>query len=186
MNILIVNYHSDRNAGDKVLLTVTLQQLRQRFPQAQITVATNDPGHLSGSLIPRRLFHHLGEKNGRRRGRLATWWASCFALWGPLSNSGSPGLSTGLLAQAPVSVLPYPDALVTPARLWRADLIVSCAGNFLYSSGAVGMPFLLAVLSLGYGTLMGKPVYTMPQTIGPLQPILGNESCWPGFCPICA
>ena len=51
----------------------------------------------------------------------------------------------------------------------EADLVVSCAGNFFYSSGALSAGFLLHAWAFAYAWLVGKPVYTMPQTLGPLR-----------------
>ncbi len=42
-NILLINIHSSRNAGDAALLLATLQQLRQNFPGCLITLAMDDP-----------------------------------------------------------------------------------------------------------------------------------------------
>ena len=171
MNILLVNYHSDRNAGDKVLLAVTLQQLRQRFPQAQITVATNDPATYQGAdpcvgsfstWIKQTDVHG----DGWRIGGLLT-----LPVWGLVTILAALAYRLGLRPKSR-SEHAHPSTKSHWALLrsyTEADLIVSCAGNFLYSSGSVGMPFLLAVLSLGYGILLDKPVYTMPQTIGPLS-----------------
>jgi colanic acid/amylovoran biosynthesis protein len=50
-----------------------------------------------------------------------------------------------------------------------ADLIVSCPGNFLISDHGRGLFFLLTVFTLFYGWLLGKPLYMMPQTVGPLH-----------------
>ena len=42
MNILITNFHSCCNAGDRAILAVTLRQIAQSYPQAMVTVAVND------------------------------------------------------------------------------------------------------------------------------------------------
>ena len=51
----------------------------------------------------------------------------------------------------------------------EADLIVSCPGNFLYSSGRVGLVLALGLGTIRYGHWLGKPVTMMPQTVGPLS-----------------
>ena len=49
----------------------------------------------------------------------------------------------------------------------EADLVISSAGNFLYSSGR-GLTLLITLFTIKFATLLGKPVYMMPQTVGPL------------------
>ena len=50
-----------------------------------------------------------------------------------------------------------------------ADIIVSCPGGFLYSSGKIGITFLLSIFIMGYGIIAGKPLYILPQSIGPIK-----------------
>jgi colanic acid/amylovoran biosynthesis protein len=54
------------------------------------------------------------------------------------------------------------------AAYFTADLVISSAGNFLYTSGRLGLTFVISVYTMLYAWLVGKPFYTMPQTIGPL------------------
>lgn len=50
-----------------------------------------------------------------------------------------------------------------------ADLIVSAPGNFLYTSGKFGLSFLAAIYSMMYAIWALKPLYILPQSIGPLK-----------------
>ena len=43
MNVLLINVHSFRNAGDQALAEVSIQQIRRCFPGCRVTVAMNDP-----------------------------------------------------------------------------------------------------------------------------------------------
>lgn len=52
---------------------------------------------------------------------------------------------------------------------FQADIVISSAGNFLYTSGKIGLPFLLSLYSISYAWLAGKHLYTLPQTLGPLH-----------------
>ena len=50
MKILLINVHSDANAGDAVLNETAAHLLREKFPGATITYAMNDPAsHTSGT-----------------------------------------------------------------------------------------------------------------------------------------
>jgi colanic acid/amylovoran biosynthesis protein len=50
-----------------------------------------------------------------------------------------------------------------------ADLVVSTAGGFLYSSGAVGLVYGVAVFTMLLAGAMGKPLYMLPQSLGPFH-----------------
>jgi colanic acid/amylovoran biosynthesis protein len=166
--ILITNVHSVRNAGDHVLLQVALEQLYARFPGAQITLAMNDPA----SYPPERPERVVGS----------------FTQWVKPSGSGGRGWRIGWIVLAPLWLawiavvaagqrfwgkafgLPRPGAQRDLLRAYaEADVVVSCAGNFLYSSGLLRLPLLLHLLALVYGAWMGKPVYMLPQTLGPFR-----------------
>jgi colanic acid/amylovoran biosynthesis protein len=168
VNILVTNSHSVRNAGDRVLLEVTLEELRANFPDANFTVAIDS---LNGVEEMDAGAHYVGafmswfrtEENGRER-----WdWRRLPALpWWAIQS-----LMMGLTARLIGRPWPQPRDVGRRRLLWaycQSDLIVSCPGNFFYSGGGPGIAFLLHVVALGFGWLLGKPLYMMPQTIGPI------------------
>jgi colanic acid/amylovoran biosynthesis protein len=166
--ILITNIHSVRNAGDHVLLQVALDQLYARFPEVKMTIAMNDPASYPAER-PERVV-------------------ASFTQWVKPSNSGRQGWHIGWLLSAPIWLL-WIVLVAQSQRLWgkpiwlpragaqrdlllaycQADIVVSCAGNFLYSSGRLRLPLLLHLLTLVYGAWAGKPVYMLPQTLGPFR-----------------
>jgi len=165
MHILVTNVHSARNAGDRVLLEVTLTELQAQFPGCAITVAMNNPrSYALGQAVQvvGSLTHWFQNDDGAWRpwGVLAAPWlllqALAFALTRRWTRRKLPVLCTGEQRRL---LHAYADA----------DLIVSCPGNFFFSGAGLGVPFFLAVLALAYGWLIGKPLYMMPQTIGPLR-----------------
>lgn len=165
MDILITNAHSARNAGDRILLEVTLAELRSQFPGCSLTVAMNNP---------RSYAPGPGE---RVVGSLTHWVQDDDGAWRPCALIAAPwllwqGLLFALVWRTMRRSLPLlcTDEQRRLLHAYRdADLIVSCPGNFFFSGSGLGVPFLLAVLALAYGRLMGKPLYMMPQTIGPLR-----------------
>ncbi|MEJ2707863.1 MAG: polysaccharide pyruvyl transferase family protein [Anaerolineales bacterium] len=161
LNILIINLHSSRNAGDAALTQVTLEQLAQAFPDSQVTLAMDDP--------------HSHQGMERTIGSLFTWVTRVAA-------DGQPRWrKMGLLWMLPASLAPVitqrlfkrPWFGLTPAG-WRnlmqaylqADLVVSKPGGFLYSSGR-GVTLLISLYSLALALLAGKALYLFPQSIGP-------------------
>jgi colanic acid/amylovoran biosynthesis protein len=159
MRILIVNLHSSHNAGDDVLTRVTVQQLAQAFPGARLTLAMNDPGSYQGAEQTIGSFMTwLKDERGRWRLR-----SPVLLLLSFLTVLGYRLMGERVLALTPAAYRPLLKAY------FSADLVVSSAGNFLYSSGRFGLVLLLALYIMVYGWLAGKPLYTMPQTIGPLR-----------------
>jgi colanic acid/amylovoran biosynthesis protein len=164
-NILITNVHSANNAGDQVLLSATIAELRANFQDAGITVAMNDPR----SFPPNQHVHVAGS--------FTHWFQGDDGRWRKLAVLAAPWLILQAIAAALVHRLTglMPPLLCTRSQrallyaYQNADLVLSCPGNFFFSGSGIGLPFFLAVLSLMYGWLAGKPLYMMPQTIGPLR-----------------
>ena len=162
--ILLVNLHSAWNAGDEALTHEALRQLKEQFPQASLTLAMNDPDS------------HRGE--GKAIGSFTTWVK-------PIRDDRSspwrwqafPDLfGKGLLALVGYWLTGQPwlfglskEQQALLKAYFQADMVISCAGNFLYTSGRLGFPFLLSLLSILYGWFAGKALYTLPQTLGPIR-----------------
>jgi colanic acid/amylovoran biosynthesis protein len=165
MKILLVNVHSSWNAGDNLLTEEALRQLADQFPGASFTLAMNDAASYSGRW-PAVASFSAWVHAARTEGSASPWrwrafptliWHSLWALVG-YRLTGRPWFLWA--SQSRRALL---DAY------FQADLVVSTAGNFLFSSGVVGIPFLLALFTIYYGVAAGKPVYTLPQSLGPIR-----------------
>jgi colanic acid/amylovoran biosynthesis protein len=163
MKILLVNLHSSCNAGDDALTSLALQQLREQFPKASFTLAMNDPPSYSGTELVVNSFTNLVKPIGA---------ASAAWKWQVI-----PALAIqSLLAAVGYRLTGHPWYLwLTPKRkallqgYFEADLVISAAGNFIYTSGRIGIPFLLSLFTIFYAQLAGKQTYTLPQTLGPIR-----------------
>ena len=166
MKIAVVNVHSARNAGDAILLEMTLHLLKQAYPHAKITLVMNDVTSVS--------------QQHRAVGSFATWlknFDESSDEWRPMSLLFAPYLMLMVITTIAwyrlfkrVPLLPLQKTHRTLLQTYtEADLIVSVAGNFLYSSGRLGLPFALAILGMGFGTWLNKPVVMFPQTLGPIR-----------------
>ena len=155
--ILLLNVHSLANAGDAVLNEVAVAQLQKVFPAAAITLAMNDPASHDGATTQAVASFNYWLKELPRRNKITGWLSLIWLVVHSLICLIFPGL---ISRQWPWSPL---------LQVYRqADLCVSCPGNFLYSSGRVGLPFLMTIFTLAYALWSGRPLYMMPQTIGPL------------------
>jgi colanic acid/amylovoran biosynthesis protein len=159
MQILIVNLHSSRNAGDDVLTRVTVGQLAAAFPEAQIVLSMNDPESYGGAEKTVGSFMTwFRDERGKWRWVWPLLWVLTFLLACGYRLCGARVLHV------------VPGRYRVLMRAWfSADLVISSAGNFLYSSGRFGLVLILALYTMLYGRLLGKPVYMMPQTVGPLR-----------------
>jgi colanic acid/amylovoran biosynthesis protein len=161
--ILVINIHSSKNLGDAALLQVTLQQLKKDFPFGEITLCMDDPQSHKG---------------------LETKHNSIFSWVFPFRNNGNASWNYKHLALLlPATLLPLISQILFKRKIWMfspksirgiinayldADLVISKPGGFLYSSGR-GISLLVAVYSILYAYLAGKPIYIFPQSIGPLK-----------------
>ncbi|HNS49552.1 MAG TPA: polysaccharide pyruvyl transferase family protein [Anaerolineae bacterium] len=165
MRILLVNVHSSWNAGDNLLTEETLRQLGAHFPGASFTLAMNDPESYSGPWPALPSFTAWVHRMDREHSASPWRWRSVPALvWHSLL-----AWAGHRLVGKPWYLWTRPDYRALIESYFAADLVVSTAGNFLFSSGAVGIPFLLALFAIHFATLVGKPVYTMPQSLGPIR-----------------
>lgn len=159
-NFLIINLHSSRNAGDDVLTRATLQQFQVNLESPTFTLAMNDPASYGGDELTVASFmtwlKPVNEDGWRLGG--VVWLLTSLAAAMLYRLTGAP-----ILFLTPVGKRPLLKAY------FEADAVVSSAGNFLYSSGKWGLPFLIAIYTMAYAWLAGKPLYMMPQTIGPLR-----------------
>lgn len=159
MKILVVNLHSSANAGDDVLTQETVRQLYAAFAGASVTLAMNDPDSYQGPAATVASFMAWVKRERRWR-----WWA----FPGLLLLSVAAALAYRLAGLRALRLAPGRYRALLRAY-FEADIVVSSAGNFLYSSGYVGLAFLISIYTMAYALLAGKPLYNMPQSIGPLR-----------------
>jgi colanic acid/amylovoran biosynthesis protein len=162
-NILLINIHSACNIGDDALRLVTLSQLKQHFPMSRISQAMDDPKPESDQeFVVGSLFSWVkptGESGQSewRYGRL---------IW-LLPATLIPGLTYHFLGKA---IMTFTPRQLHPLLMEfiHANLVVSTAGGFLYSSG-IGLVYLISLYTIGLSILFKKPLYFFPQSYGPLK-----------------
>lgn len=158
MQILVLNVHSVKNSGDLVLNNTALDLIREQFPHAKLTVAMNDMDaleKLSGPVeaIPSFLYWIKFEHG---RWNVVNLVLSLLSIALFMVTSGRAKFFSKRW-----------DNLLDAYQ--NADIIMSCPGNFLYTSGKFSFPFIISCLSLHIATRLGKPLYILPQTIGPVS-----------------
>jgi colanic acid/amylovoran biosynthesis protein len=133
--ILMLNFHSLRNAGDAGLLEASLAGLRRVFQEPRVLVSCNYPSEKG--------FSRLGVEPVPSVG----------AMLGSFYGKKPPGSGWRQLRKA------YQEA----------DLVIGCPGNPFFSMGRFGWPLLLSACSVGLALCWRKPLYILPQTLGPFK-----------------
>ena len=180
MKILLINVHSFHNAGDFALTLQSLQQLYRLFPGCRITIAMNDPAS-----YPRRQENVLEPDSipdvesvvpsffawfrAAHAGGVLTRYIRLLLAFLMLAFSILLAIICRLSGIGILRYLPQPYERSLNAY-FEADLVVSVGGNFIYSRGhKLGLPLLMPLFTILYGWLCGKPLYMLPQTVGPIS-----------------
>jgi polysaccharide pyruvyl transferase WcaK-like protein len=165
MNILIINVHSTLNLGDAAILEQTIAQVVREFPDAVVTVASNNPSEccypqgayaVVGSF--KSWIYHVG-RDGRihyRLSRLPSAVAAALIAAISYRVAGRPVYTTRSLRRKQL-LEAYVDA----------DLVLNTGGHVLTTRRRGAFSYLVIVGSTLFAQLVGKPLYMYPQTIGP-------------------
>ena len=177
MNVLVLNAHSPKNAGDLAILQAVVATLRAAYPGANLTVTMNDPdreGLPSGRALC-RFVYALGGAH-RRTGRvdLAQMAGSLYA--------GVLLAAAVLFRLAGLRWLPRnPLRRGALEALYDADVVIVFGGGHLYARRRFNIAFAWLWLGLSLAPLMGKPLVFLPQSFGPL-PAACSRRCCAGCC----
>mgnify|MGYP001765432836 CR=1 FL=1 len=151
------------NVGDEALLSCALSQLRDNFPESKISLSLNDLASYTGAeqgLASIYAWVHPIEASGKAS------WKFARLLW-LLPATLLPLLSQRWLKRSFFGLTPA--ALRPILRAYQeADLAVGTPGGYLYSSGN-GLSLLILIYALLLAVVAGKPLYMLPQSIGPLR-----------------
>ena len=159
--ILLINVHSLKNAGDAALTQVAVEQIEANFPKGNVTLVLDDPED------------HADYKN---------IISSLNAWLKPTDIDGNTHWSIPhILLFIPLTIIPliiyrlfnfrfFPFSPGILRKLlnayFDAEIIISQPGGFLYSSGR-GFVLLVNLYSLSMALIAGKPLYIFPQSFGP-------------------
>lgn len=157
--ILIVNVHSAQNAGDLALLRMTVVELRNHFPDAYFIISSNFPDEPAvktmGDEVVASPWRLAGGGTDRKPRylllNLAYGWL--LAINRKYSHEGNQKSGWNRLFKAYL----------------ETDIVVAVSGNQFFSSGRFGWPLFAISMSVRLAKMFSKPVYIMPQSVGPLR-----------------
>ena len=159
--ILLINFHSTKNSGDLALLEAAIRQLQSNFDLPQVIVSANYPQE-----------EYFSENDISVVYSPATLIYSNHSLWRQVFI-----WLIGLIISCYSAYSTRPKAISNASNPWRklaasyasADLIVSCPGNQFLSMGRFGWPMIVSATAVYLAILFKKPLYVMPQSIGPFR-----------------
>jgi colanic acid/amylovoran biosynthesis protein len=163
VTVLLINVHSNCNAGDAALLEMSIRIARQTFISPRIIVAANWPEEPQykkyGVKVVGSAFYITGSSKKSTYLRIITQTLL--------------GISTGWLVTHHIL---KPESKLIPSN-WRnlfrayaeSDCVMAVPGNQFGSTGTWGWPFPLTTLAVEFCYWFNKPFYVLPQSIGPLR-----------------
>ena len=150
-----------RNAGYVAMYLATDQILRQSFGPEPVDIIWS-VNHLeehddyrSAKIVPS--FCHIAKPDGRwriTRFLRLIWWSVIILIRARMGMHNIP------------HYVPWREMYVAYVN---TDAVLSCPGNFLYTSGRVGAAFMFDMYALAFARWLGKPLYMLPQTLGPIE-----------------
>jgi colanic acid/amylovoran biosynthesis protein len=160
MNILMINIHSNRNAGDAVLVKMALAQLEGQFPGCKINLSVDDLSSFPADANVTGSFGYHGKKRDSAKWSIIRIIRMVyFSLLAAVLYCVSPKIKGWLLPGEYKKLINFYE---------ESNIIISAPGNFLYSSGK-GISLLIHYYAMFYALLLGKPLFLFPQSIGPFR-----------------
>jgi len=165
VNILIIDAFSAQHIGNAALLDSTLEQLKNRFPQAQFTILAFDPDSIAH--FGYRTIEALLGKTLAGYGRLRqVGWVICESMWMLLNT-----LNFCILKRIHLLVNPCRYSFSARKRsiikaYLDADIVISISGESLQDRFWKAILFYLYAYWMAHK--MGKVVAIFPQSIGPI------------------
>jgi len=167
LRIVIILFHSSQNIGDRAILESTIDRLRVMAENTEFVIIANYPEepyfNRMNIVVEPSPWVHVGKTENQ---------PFFYQLFHFLFGIGWAFISKLFLLSR--KDLPF----FVPHR-WRnlfqtyldADIIIGSGGNQFYSSGRFGWPFPLNAMSVWLAHIFQKPLFIMPQSIGPLKRI---------------
>lgn len=156
--ILLVLVHSTQNAGDLALLQVSIDLLNKYFQGPEIVLSANHPNEIWYKNHPYRVV------------------SSPACLVGVYSSPIMFQLIRFVLSLLFWVLFRVNLEFLVPQK-WKelfseyqiSDMVIAVPGNQFFSTGRFGWPFPLTVMSVWLANFFGKPLYVLPQSLGPFK-----------------
>ncbi|MEM3594928.1 MAG: polysaccharide pyruvyl transferase family protein [Candidatus Jordarchaeaceae archaeon] len=158
--ILIILVHSTQNAGDLALLEVSIYLLKRNFPDVEFIISANYPNEAwykihDYQVVPSPTYLVGKSQKDPSLLQLVKFFLGwIFALMFKLNLLNN---------KVPENWRQLFEAYET------CDLVVAVPGNQFFSTGRLGWPFPATLMGVALAHLFNKPLYVLPQSIGPFH-----------------
>lgn len=157
MNILIINLHSALNLGDESIMRVTLNFLRGKYGEANITLMANDPQSWN-------LFLNVN---------VISSLINYFEYPKPLILKAIRFIKIVFmlfLGKYFIKLLnKKKDLFKIVETINKADIIYSCGGGNFYSNTFFGSNLMINLITIIYSGILSKKIIFLPQSFGPFN-----------------
>ncbi len=160
---LIINFHSTKNAGDLSLLITAIDILSEALGTPTIIVSANWPDEDAYQKFGIEIVPSFWSLAGVNRDK-SVLRQIIKMIWNYIRIALAP---RALNDQE--SFMDQADWQKLRSAYQQADLIVGVSGNQFYSTGKYGWPFPASMCSVALAHVFKKPLYILPQSIGPLK-----------------
>ena len=161
--VLIVNVHSTMNAGDSALLWLNLRQLENIFPEANFTALVNYPNEAFDEHFPKLVVMPSPFALVKAGSGISGWKKVFRLVFGFIIIVIGKVLPKSILTNTHSTWLQL-------ALIYRSsDVIAAVSGAQLVSYGKYSWPLIVSSLPIIFAHLFHKPLYIMPQSIGPFR-----------------
>jgi len=157
---LITSYHSSLNCGDRALLEMNVNHLKEAFGNPQVSVAVNWPEET--------YFHKATDFNIVRSAWHAIGIRQEYSFWHQVTNTAL-GMQYAIKYRRGFRRGIPQEWMEVLGSYEKADVIAAVSSTLFYSTGRYGWPFPVKTWSVDLAHLFDKPFLVMPQSIGPLR-----------------
>lgn len=161
--VLVINFHSGKNAGDLALLLTTIDILNKAFDKPKIKVSANwtdEPYYHQHGVEVVPSFRSILESASQSSAviQILTFVFLCLRV-----------LFSRPVIRGSKKEVAKNDFEKLMAAFEESDLIVAISGNQVYSSGKFGWPLPVTLAPFFLAKHFRKPLVVFPQSIGPLK-----------------
>jgi len=156
--------HSAQNLGDDRIFEVTRSEIRRMYPNAVITIAANDPDSwLKYSedivVLPSMVTWVKRWKNGgwQLEKGLVFYYSIMLLL---VSYMYKLNIKVYFGSKEIRQLL---------SAYYYCDVLFACGGGNIYSTSNHSWGLIWELLMFGFGSFIRKPVYLLPQSLGPIH-----------------
>lgn len=163
-NVLLVNFHSAKNAGDLALLEQSIMYLKQAFRSPRITVLSNWPNEIELKTLDAEILPSIwsivgvGDQTRKPLLQVIAFLEGFTYLFTWLLRARTKSTNSCRFSWEQVF-----------STLRNSDLVIAVPGNQMFSSSRKPWPLPTSIYPLWLAKVFHRKVIILPQSIGPFR-----------------